>query len=316
MTLPLVSAVIPAFRHERFLGECLESLLAQTYTPLELLLVDDASPDGTFRTAEGLRPQCEARFARTVMLSKPKENAAASINMALEMARGEYVYLIASDDAAEPHAVEELVQAMEARPDAVLAVGDNLIMDANSRRIGWDEKRRAVPLGEAPFKTFGDFLGLNGAGRHARDFGAYPALLKGNHIPNGCLMRASALRAVGGYDTSVILEDWYINLQLAKLGPMLYLPKILFRYRWHGSNTIKNYEDEEIQRKICRQICQREEPYCQEHDLLPLLRRKDPDTLRNRWHWLRRKVLKVINRVFYLNLAKRKGSFFGREFRF
>ena len=316
MAYPLVSVIIPAWKHVRFIQESIESIIAQNYSPMELLVIDDDSLDGTLQAAEELRTKCEARFVRTVMLSKEKGNMAASCNMGIDMAQGKYIYLIASDDAAEPDAVRELVEILEARPDYVLAVGDSAIMDAASCRTGWDAEQKSVPLEQAPFKTFGDFYRLNVPGRRRDDFGSYATLLEGNYIPNGYLMRADALRATGGYNTSVLVEDWYMNLQLAKLGGMAYLPKILFRYRWHDDNIIKTYAKEETRRKIYRQIYDLEEEYCREHGFLSILRRRHPDSLRNRWHRMRRRVLKVVNHVFYLNMTKRRLGLFGREFRF
>lgn len=316
MSNPLVSVLIPSWKHERYIRECIESVMHQNYSPMELLVIDDASPDGTLQVAESLRPQCEARFVRTVMLSKEKGNMAASCNMGLSMARGEYIYLLASDDAAEPDAVKELVEVLESRRDCVLAVGDSSFMDEESCRVGWDDQQNNVPLEQATFKTFGAFLGLSGSCRNVVEFGSYRSLLEGNYIPNGYLMRKSALLAAGGYNTSVLLEDWYMNLQLAKLGGMVYLPKILFRYRWHHSNTIKTYATEKIKTNIYRQIYDLEEPYCREHGLMSVIRRRHPDSLRRRWHRLRRCVLNVVNRVLYINVAKRKFSVFGHKFRF
>lgn len=315
MANPLVSVIIPSWRHERYIRECIESIIAQSYSPMELLVIDDASPDNTLQEAEKLRPHCEARFVRTVMFSKEKGNAAASCNMGIGMAQGKYIYLIASDDVAEPEAIKELVEVMEARPNLVLAVGDSILIDDKSCRIGWDEEQRGVPLEIAPFKTFGDFFRLNESFRRSGGFGSYASLLEDNYIPNGYLMRTSALRTAGGYNTSVLVEDWYMNLQLAKIGGMVYLPKILFRYRWHDANTIKTYATEELRNKIYRQIYSLEEPYCREHGFLSILRRRHPDSMRNRWHRLRRKALKIVNHILYINVTKRKLSIFGHNFR-
>lgn len=316
MSLPLVSVIIPSWRHEHFIRECIESIINQSYSPIELLIIDDASPDGTLQAAKSLRAECETRFVRTVMFSKEKGNAAASCNTGIDMAQGKYVYIIASDDAAEPDAVKQLVSLLESRPDHVLAVGDSAIMDDASRRTGWNAEQKNVPLDEAPFKTFGDFYRLNMPGRRRDEFGSYATLLEDNYIPNGYLIRTDALRATGGYDTEVLVEDWYMNLQLAKLGGMTYLPRILFHYRWHASNTIKTYATEETCRKIYRQIYDREKEYCRKHGFLPIIRIKHPDSLRNRWRKLLRRVLHVVKHVFYLNRAKRKFSVFGREFYF
>ena len=316
MAQPLVSVIIPSWQHVRYIRECIESIMQQSYDPIELLVIDDASTDGTLQMAERLRPQCEKRFVRTVMLSKEKGNMAASCNMGIGMAQGKYVYLIASDDAAEPDAIRELVAVLESRQDCVLAVGDSAFMDEASVRVGWDADQNCVPLEEARFKTFGDVLELNAPGPKRTGFGSYRSLLQGNYIPNGYLMRRSALLAAGGYNTSVLLEDWHMNLQLAKQGGMVYLPKILFRYRWHSGNTIKKYRDEATQTAIFRQIYDLEIPYCREHGLFSFIRRRHPDYLRQRMHRVRRQILSRINRVLYINIHKRKVCILGREVHF
>ena len=116
MNLPpkLVSVIIPAYQHQEYIRECIESILAQTYSCLELILIDDSSTDGTFIAAERMRERCEARFIRTVIMPKEKDGVASSCNLGLELARGEYIYFIASDDAALPHAIETLAAVLDA----------------------------------------------------------------------------------------------------------------------------------------------------------------------------------------------------------
>ena len=71
------------------------------------------------------------------------------------------------------------------------------------------------------------------------DFGTYPLLLLGNHVPNGYLVRKSIFEKTGYYTEKAPLEDYYIFLQIAKYARMRYIPQTLFYYRWHGTNSIK-----------------------------------------------------------------------------
>ena len=309
----LVSVVVPAYQHEAYIRECLESIMVQTYPSLELIVIDDASTDGTFAVAESMREACEKCFVRTVIMTKEKGGIAAACNAGLALAEGEYVYMLASDDAALPQSIERLASVLDSNPACVLAVGDNAFFNAESRAIGWDGKRNSVPLEEARFKTMGDFLGLNVAGGCGKWFGTYAALLKGNHVPNGYLIRRSALLRTGGYNAEAILEDWYMNLQLAKLGCMIYVPEVLFRYRWHDRNTILNYASEESKKKICRKICSMEKEYALRHGYGTILNHMNPDSLRNRYHEARRRVLNIINKLFYINIHKRKIRLFRFE---
>jgi len=306
---PLVSVIIPSYRHERYIGEAIASIISQTYPAIELLIIDDASPDGTMRVAESMKEECEKRFVRTVMITKKKECTAASCNMGLDMAKGTYVYLIASDDVAEPHAIERLVECLDSHSDCVLAVGDNAIINEYSVRVGWNKEQKNVPLEEAFFKTFGELLSLYNEGPRKSAFGAYTTLLQDNHIPNGYLMRKEALDATGGYNTRVLVEDWYMNLQLAKKGTMVFLPEILFRYRWHDKNTIKTYSTRKIQKKIYRQIYLCELFYAIRYGHFKTIMKKVKELYP-------RKRFSLLRAFFYVNKGKRIIRLLGREFKF
>ena len=66
-TSDLISVIIPAYNHERYVEECIRSIMAQTYRNIELIVIDDGSTDGTFAKLQELKPECEKRFVRVVM---------------------------------------------------------------------------------------------------------------------------------------------------------------------------------------------------------------------------------------------------------
>ena len=238
---PLVTVIMPAYNHERFIEECIRSVMAETYPNIELLVIDDGSKDGTWEKISELKDACEKRFVRFVAEHQENQGTSVTCNKLVNMANGDYVCLVASDDKVKPNKVAEEVQFLEAHPDYVLVTGDNEFIDGNSEVVGCDEHCNPVPLSEAKYKTFGeylkakyDFVDFDGD-----EFGSYATLAKTNYVPNGCMWRMTALRQTGGWISEPVLEDWYINMQLAKLGKMKYLDEVLFCYRQHGTNTFK-----------------------------------------------------------------------------
>ncbi len=261
----LISVIIPAYNHEKYIEECIRSIMAQTYQNIELLVIDDGSKDGTFEILQSLKPECEKRFVRVVFETQENQGTRVTLNRLIDLAQGQYLYTIASDDMAKPQAIETLHLFLSQNPDYVLAVGDNEIINGKSERIYWGKNRAVLPENEALYKTFGDELHLNAPDNKCDDFVAYANLLKGNHIPNGCLSSRQAMIDAGKYDESVFLEDWYINLQLSKFGKFKYIPEILFSYRWHDSNTVSSSEYKAKLLEIYRQIYEHEKEYCFTH---------------------------------------------------
>lgn len=101
----LISIIIPVYNVEKFLRECLDSVMAQTMTDFEALLVDDGSPD---RAGE-ICDEYAARDARFRVFHTPNQGVCAARNLALEHARGKYVYFLDSDDWLHPERLHQLL---------------------------------------------------------------------------------------------------------------------------------------------------------------------------------------------------------------
>ena len=236
----LVSVIIPAYNHENYIRDTIRSIAEQTYTKIEIIITNDGSTDDTKKVIELLIQQYKQRFTRTIFINKANEGIIKSLNLCLSKALGKYIYIIASDDIAAPNAIKQLHHFLSRNEDYVLAVADNILIDENNRRFYWNKDQSTQYKIEKAFAvTFGDYLqklrpdiDFNGP-----DFGTYKSLLSGNHIPNGYLIRHSALKAVGGYAEAAPLEDLYMMLQLSKIGKFKFIPSPLFSYRWHDANT-------------------------------------------------------------------------------
>lgn len=125
----LVSIVIPIYNVEEYLRECVNSVLKQTYRDIEIILVDDGSPDNCPQICD----EYEAVDSRVVVIHQKNGGLSAARNSGLAMARGEYVYFLDSDDYIAENAMEELyAKAKENDLDAVLF--DSLVIDEEGKR--------------------------------------------------------------------------------------------------------------------------------------------------------------------------------------
>lgn len=237
----LVSVIIPSFNHESYVQECINSIILQTYKNIELIVIDDGSKDNTWQKIQEMEDICKKRFVKVYFETKENEGTCKTLNKLISLAKGEYVYLISSDDKAKPQAIEKEICFLEKNTDYVLVVGDNEFIDNNSLRIGWDKNHNSENLTESEYKSFGEFLqkGHKDINFNSSKFGLYETFVTGNYVPNGYLIRKTALDQVGNFSPEAPLEDWWLHLQLSKIGKYKYIDEILFSYRWHDNNTVK-----------------------------------------------------------------------------
>jgi glycosyltransferase involved in cell wall biosynthesis len=135
---PLVSVVIPAYNAERFIGEAIESVLTQTYGPVELIVVDDGSTDATAEVASSYP---EARVIR-----QENTGPSAARNRGFEASVGELIAFHDSDDAMTPDKLEIQVSHLLASPEAMIVVGEQkLIVEPGAELPFWAEGTK-VPV--------------------------------------------------------------------------------------------------------------------------------------------------------------------------
>ena len=125
----LVSVLIPAYNHERWVTECLESVLQQTYQNIEVLVLDDFSPDRTFEIVSAIRdPRLScSRNVKNLGISR-------TFNALLEQAAGDFIAFIGSDDCWEPSKLQKQVEFLTANPSFDFCFTEALTLDENSNR--------------------------------------------------------------------------------------------------------------------------------------------------------------------------------------
>lgn len=223
---PLASVIVPSYNHARYLEETLDSVLAQTYRPLEVIVVDDASTDET--------PTVLAAYAsrvRTVRLECNSGGPARPRNVAVQLARGHYLCMFDSDDLMHPEKLARQIDFLERYPDLPLVFSDF----ENFRADGHTE--RFLQTGHEDFEQMSKVL--LGAGEY-RIFSpdAFDTLIADNFIGfPGVVFRRSLVDAVGGFDERLSnSDDVDFLFRVARKFDLGYLDAMLFRRRIHPGN--------------------------------------------------------------------------------
>lgn len=223
---PLVTIGIPAYNSARFVRQAVESALGQTYPEIEVLVVDDASEDGTLDALEGIDDP------RLRVLANPRNlGFADNHNRVLREARGEYVKLLHCDDLIVTSAIETQVAAILANPGVVLVTSSRAIID--------DE---GVPvMRRGPSWPEGVVAGAEALRRIVRE----GANVVGE--PSAGLFRTRDGLEAGGYSAefryAVDLEFW---TRLLARGDLYYIPRSLAAYRLRAGQVSGEFASAEV----------------------------------------------------------------------
>ena len=211
---PLVSVLVSCYNYEPYVVAAVESALAQTWTPVEVVVVDDGSTDGS---AERVRQRFGAD-ARVRLLSQANAGQAAAMNAAVAAARGEVLCFLDADDLFEPDKCARVVAALREQPEAGFLVHGLTLVDADDRPVG-----RQTALPEAGWQ----------AEAVLRRGGAVPAV-----PPTSALvLRRAVAEVLFPLDTSFqIASDALIQRAAPLVTAIAALPRPLMRYRVHGAN--------------------------------------------------------------------------------
>lgn len=219
MSKPLVSIITPTFNHERFIGACIESVLSQTFPDWEMIIVDDASTDGTEAVA---RSYVDPHISYIRQQHVGPYRMAETYNRALSHARGEFIAILEGDDLWPAYKLARQIPILEQDSQAVACYGRAGIIDEEGNPVGL----YLLPRTSGKSTTTADFL----LGRSALQ-------------PVTALIRRQPLEAIGGFAghprfPAVDLPTW---LRLTRLGSFQFSDVVLGLWRIHGRQVTANY---------------------------------------------------------------------------
>jgi glycosyltransferase involved in cell wall biosynthesis len=218
---PLVSVIVPTYNCRRFIRDCLDSIVAQSYENFEAIIVDDASTDATFDLLSGKLP--DSRFR----LHKQEHNQGASVarNTGVRMASGDLIALVDADDLLLPGHLATVVEKFKEMPDVGLVCCD-------SKLIG--------PAGETLHagKTWHEIQCLIKGYTLQTGRRALADVFQFSHCFTGFAIRRSVYEAVGGLDQTIFpLDDYDFMLRVAGRGHgVFYVDEVLALRRDHDAN--------------------------------------------------------------------------------
>jgi glycosyltransferase involved in cell wall biosynthesis len=207
MSQPLVTCIIPCYNRPAYVRDAIESALAQTYTALEVIVIDDGSTDDT--------PAVLASYGdRIRVLTQENGGSSAARNAGIAASAAPYLAWLDSDDAWLPEKIAVQVDVLEAHPEAGVAYTRCVDMDENGHPPA--QPAPAIP----PAVVRSDMLRL--------------MVVESEVMPVSCLVRREALDEVGLFDPSYrFAEDWELNFRLARRYPFAYIDAPLSRVRIH-----------------------------------------------------------------------------------
>lgn len=218
---PLVTVIALCFNHERFLRECLESIAAQTHTGFQLIVTDDCSKDAS---ADFIQEWLATHRPDAIFIRHTQNlGLCKTLNEALTHATGEFISMIATDDAWEPDKIERQVAAARVSHSSVAVIySDASRMDESGVRIA------------------NDFIEAHTPGCTRPSGQIFTELANRNFIPAmATLIRRRALLDVGLYDERLTYEDYDMWLRLAARYDIVYCPAILARYRIVSTSIVR-----------------------------------------------------------------------------
>lgn len=210
MNSPTVSVIIPNYNYGRFLRESVESVLAQTYSCGEIIVVDDGSQDESLSVLEGFGD-------RVKVVRQQNRGVGCARNEGARIATGDLLAFLDADDIWYPTKIERQVRMFEADSDLGL-----------------------VTCGMEEFAPDGKIIGLYLEGKSGW---CKEAFLRFEPVVAGpgstSLVRRSVFESVGGFDERKELhpsEDWEISYRISTVAKIGFLPEVLVGYRNHGGN--------------------------------------------------------------------------------
>lgn len=249
--MALISVIVPVYKAEAFLRKCTDSILQQTYPNLELLLIEDGSPDESGALCDAIAQEDD----RVRVFHKENGGVSSARNLGLEKAQGDYIAFVDSDDWLEPNALEELLRVLEAHSADVSGCAHRNVAEDGSSTV----EAPALPAGVyGPEKITSGIVN-----RLLGDRLAQPVL-------NGFIWRFL-------YTRSIIVEN-HITFEGAYLEDELFLLEYfcnarrlaivdapLYNYYWNAASATHKYMKDYME--VFRRFMERKEDLVRRYDL-------------------------------------------------
>lgn len=217
-TCPLLSIIVPVYKVKAYLAECVTSLCQQSYEHIEIILVDDGCPEGCGELCEAFAKE----DARIIVLHQTNQGQAAARNAALEIAHGDYISFVDSDDYISPDYYVSHITYLERHPEVDISIAGIQNVD-----------EEGVPLALSPFQPRIERLSLVGVE-------AVSDYLLQIHFAQG-IYRAAVWASIR-FPQGIILEDCYVIPEICQHTRAISASYVgTYYYRQRGGATMSAF---------------------------------------------------------------------------
>lgn len=217
---PLVTVGMPAYNHEKYIKEAILSTIEQTYKNIEFIIINDGSTDNTDKIIKELENDCKNRFVNFIYINQDNKGISYTLNKILNLAKGEYITFISSDDTQVKNKIEEGVKFFLQNPEYDFCYSGYNDIDDNSNII-----KTTIP--ESSFE-----LDFEETLFRVKYFSYFTYMAK-----------VEVLKQIGGYIDKIKIEDIELALRVSfNNKKAIYLNKALYNHRLHPNNTVKKLQ--------------------------------------------------------------------------
>lgn len=223
--VPTVSVIIPNYNHAPYLRQRIDSVLNQSFTDIEVILLDDCSTDSSRDIIESYRSN--NKVAQIILNDTNSGSTFAQWKKGLAVACGKYVWIAESDDYADPSFLETLVKELDRHPEAVMAFSGSHMVDASGNDIpgmDWDRWKKGAP--ETEFLT-------------GRELAARKLLWTAD-VYNASMVLFRRLQAPPIEDVQLTMRycgDWFFWVNMAMKGGAVEVRRKLNYFRQHNAKV-------------------------------------------------------------------------------
>lgn len=222
----LVSVMIPNYNYARFLGQCLDSVLNQTYDNFEVIISDNHSADDSYELIRKYSDRFEKRgIWFDYLRNKRNIGAGGNSEKCLARSEGKYIMWLSSDDFLEPTALESMAKSMELYPNAGYVMVHRNEVNENGKIT------KTVPF-------YNQSCMIKGEAQAAVD------MVAGVAVPSQIMFRSGTYHQMlqSKHLRFQVAGDWYDNFLMACHGDVLYIKDALVNYRVHSANESSESE--------------------------------------------------------------------------
>jgi GT2 family glycosyltransferase len=224
---PLVTVVVPVYNHERFVAECLDSIINTRYPRLEIIIINDRSPDNSDRAIKDWITKHQDYKIRYINhecnIGLPR-----SLNEAIRLSQGQYFCHIAGDDVMLPNSITDRLEYFQCHPDKLAVFSDCHVMHTQGQLTH-----------QSVIEDLHPNIGMRKKYLMIDSLLPYSIIFSFSVSGAAFMCRRELFDTLGFYDEQLIIEDWDMYIRCALSGKLGFCPVYVSSFRVHDKNMHK-----------------------------------------------------------------------------